>query len=58
MTTQSAPCPICEAAVPVPADVMENELIVCPDCESDLEIISLEPLELEEAPDVEEDWGE
>lgn len=53
-----ATCPICEAAVTVPGDAMLNELLSCPDCGTDLEIISLNPLVLEEAPEVEEDWGE
>lgn len=51
-------CPTCDAAVPVPADVVANELISCPDCGSDLEVLSLNPLTLDLAPDVEEDWGE
>lgn len=51
-------CPTCDAAVPVPADVVANELISCPDCGSDLEVVSLNPLTLDLAPDVEEDWGE
>ncbi|PJF22822.1 MAG: lysine biosynthesis protein LysW, partial [Phototrophicales bacterium] len=29
-----------------------------PDCGAELEIISLNPLQLELAPEVEEDWGE
>lgn len=56
--TNSSPCPICDAPVTIPADAMENELLSCPDCGSELEILSLNPLELEEAPEVEEDWGE
>ena len=51
-------CPECDAEVAIPADAMENELIACPDCGAELEIISLDPVELEMAPEVEEDWGE
>jgi len=51
-------CPECDADVNLPTDVMENELLSCHDCGVELEVISLEPLELELAPDVEEDWGE
>lgn len=58
MTETTGTCPICEADVPVPGDAVENELVACPDCGSELEVISLEPLELDEAPEVEEDWGE
>jgi alpha-aminoadipate carrier protein LysW len=51
-------CPECEADVTIPAGVVENELISCPDCGAELEIISLNPLQVELAPEVEEDWGE
>lgn len=56
--TQTATCPICEAEVAIPANAMLNELLSCPDCGTELEIVSLQPLLLEEAPQVEEDWGE
>jgi len=51
-------CPECDAALEIPADAMENELIACLDCGSELEIIALDPVQLELAPEVEEDWGE
>jgi alpha-aminoadipate carrier protein LysW len=56
--TRFAPCPDCEADVPIAPDAMQNELIACPDCGAELEIVSLEPLTLETAPEVQEDWGE
>jgi alpha-aminoadipate carrier protein LysW len=39
-------------------NAIENELMVCPDCGTDLEVISLDPPRLEPAPAEEEDWGE
>ena len=51
-------CPICEAAVRLEAGARENELVPCPDCGSELEVTALDPLELELAPEIEEDWGE
>lgn len=51
-------CPECEAVIPIEADVEIAEIIVCPDCNVDLEIISLEPPVVELAPMEEEDWGE
>jgi alpha-aminoadipate/glutamate carrier protein LysW len=51
-------CPSCEAEIQIPANAMENELLACPDCGSELEIVSLNPVELDFAPEVEEDWGE
>ncbi len=58
MTNASPLCPECDADVEMPADAMENELLACPDCGVELEIMSLNPIELELAPEVEEDWGE
>lgn len=58
MSTATATCPICDADVRLPADVMENELIACQDCGSELEVLSLDPVQLVEAPETEEDWGE
>lgn len=51
-------CPECGASVALPANAMQNELIPCPDCGTELEIISLNPAELERAPETQEDWGE
>lgn len=56
--SRTAACPECEADVLIAADAMQNELIACPDCGTELEIVSLNPLTLEAAPEVEEDWGE
>lgn len=50
-------CPECEAEISVD-DPMLGEIIPCPDCGAELEIISLEPLTVDLAPEVEEDWGE
>jgi alpha-aminoadipate/glutamate carrier protein LysW len=54
----TATCPECEADIALPAGVMANELIACPDCGAELEVLSLDPVEVALAPDVEEDWGE
>ena len=57
--SQATPlCPECDAEVDIPTDAMENELLACADCGIELEIMSLAPLTLELAPEVEEDWGE
>jgi alpha-aminoadipate carrier protein LysW len=53
---QQTECPECTGDVSLPADVMESEIIQCADCGVELEVISLDPLEL--APVEEEDWGE
>lgn len=57
-TATSTPCPVCGAAVHLPADPMEGEILACDDCGAELELTSLQPLTLSEAPEVQEDWGE
>jgi alpha-aminoadipate/glutamate carrier protein LysW len=51
-------CPMCKADVTLPENPSVSELFSCPDCGGEIEIISLDPLELAEAPAVEHDWGE
>jgi alpha-aminoadipate carrier protein LysW len=51
-------CVVCEGKVKVSDELMEGEIITCPDCGSELEVISLDPLTVVEAPEVQEDWGE
>ena len=51
-------CPVCEADVEVADDVVVGEILECEDCSTELEIISIIPLVVAEAPEVEEDWGE
>jgi alpha-aminoadipate carrier protein LysW len=58
MTNPTVECPECAGDVTFPDGAMENELIVCPDCGTELEIVSLNPAEVDLAPEVEEDWGE
>ena len=54
----NATCPECEGEVEIAADVMAGELVECPDCGAELEVTSIDPLTVEVAPEVEEDWGE
>jgi len=51
-------CIICDGEVRLPQDAMEGELMVCPDCGTELELVCMDPLTVEEAPEVQEDWGE
>lgn len=53
-----AECPICAADVEVAEDTVQGELLTCPDCGSELEVINLDPVTLKEAPEEEEDWGQ
>ena len=53
----SASCPECEATITLQKP-MRGEIIVCPDCGAELEVVQENPLELDLAPQEEEDWGE
>jgi alpha-aminoadipate carrier protein LysW len=53
----AATCPECEASIEL-KNVIKGELVVCPDCGAELEVVCADPLELELAPEEEEDWGE
>lgn len=56
--TKTGTCPVCSADVPIEDGTLVNEILPCPDCGAELEVTSLDPVKLEEAPEVEEDWGE
>jgi alpha-aminoadipate carrier protein LysW len=51
-------CPVCGAEITVANDIVKGELLECDDCGSELEVVSLEPVTFEEAPEAEEDWGQ
>ena len=51
-------CPECQAQLTLGDDVQQGEIVVCPDCGVELEVVGLAPIALELAPEVEEDWGE
>ncbi len=53
----SGACPECVAELTL-VDVVAGELVPCPECGAELEVMSLEPIVLELAPELEEDWGE
>lgn len=56
--TITAEDPITGEEIDVPADVEIGEIIDSPITGAELEVISVDPVELEEAPELEEDWGE
>jgi alpha-aminoadipate carrier protein LysW len=51
-------CPVCEGDVEIADDAVVGEIVECPECGTELEVTSLDPIAVEEAPEVEEDWGE
>jgi alpha-aminoadipate carrier protein LysW len=52
-----ANCPECGGDVPA-TNIERGEILPCPDCGAELEVRSVEPIVLELAPEVKEDWGE
>ncbi len=56
--TIEATCPECEAQLTFPTRPFKGQVTHCTDCSAELEVIEREPLTLELAPEVEEDWGE
>ncbi len=54
----TAKCPGCDADVTIADDTEVGEIITCGDCGAELEVRSLDPVTVEEAPQEEEDWGE
>ena len=53
-----AECPVCGAEISLPEDTVQGELIECEECGVELEVTGVDPFELSEAPQEEEDWGE
>ena len=56
-TIQSA-CPVCDASINFDRPPLNGQVARCPDCGSELEVTCTNPVRLELAPEVEEDWGE
>ena len=58
MEVRRIECPECAAAVALPADAMEGEILTCDECGVEWEVVKGEPWELVRAPEGDEDWGE
>jgi alpha-aminoadipate carrier protein LysW len=50
--------PLTGEEIELPGDVEVGEIIDSPITGAELEVVSLDPVELQEAPELEEDWGE
>lgn len=54
-----ATCPECDAEIEIDEyDVDKGDLISCPDCGSNLEVVGVSPVELDNAADKDEDDDE
>ena len=52
-------CPECDAAIILPKDVMEGEIVTCPDCGASYEVYSKgSEFDIRPAQAEGEDWGE
>ena len=56
--TITAEDPITGDEIEIPADIEVGEIIDSPITGAELEVVSVDPVTLEEAPELEEDWGE
>ena len=56
--SKTGECPVCGGEVALAEDTLQGELIECAECGTELEVVSVNPVEIQEAPQVEEDWGE
>ena len=53
-----ATCVECGATIPLRGGLVLGEIMPCPECAVELEVTSIDPVQLSLAPEVEEDWGE
>lgn len=51
-------CVACEGEVALSNDVETAEIVDCAACGTELEVVGVDPVEVDEAPDLDEDWGE
>jgi lysine biosynthesis protein LysW len=60
MEQMKAECPTCGGTVPIALDVEVSEILTCSECHNRAVVVSIEQglAVLEEAPAIEEDWGE
>lgn len=51
-------CIECSGEIEIIPGIMVGEVITCPDCSTDLEVIGVNPIKFDIAPTPSEDWGE
>lgn len=51
-------CPECEGTIEIKESLLQNEILECPGCLAELEVVTAQPLVLATAPEMDEDWGE
>lgn len=58
MADAAPECPVCGGGIQFDNDAEVGEITECGECGAELEITSLDPAAVAEAPEEEEDWGE
>jgi lysine biosynthesis protein LysW len=60
MRQANAHCPICDGTVPIASTCEITEILTCPECQNKVVVVAIgaSTIELGEAPEIEEDWGE
>lgn len=53
-----ADCVVCGGTLALDDDLEVGEILDCGDCGTELEVVETEPATLDEAPELDEDWGE
>ena len=51
-------CTECAEGLAIAADVIAGEIVPCPTCGAEMEVLTVEPVTIGPAPAIEEDWGE
>ena len=53
-----ATCPECDADIHVDEDMDKGDIVGCDECEVRLEVVGLDPIELDVAPDEDDEDGD
>ena len=53
-----AVCPECAAEIEMADKLIKGEIVECMECGAELEVVRVNPVKLDLAPEEEEDWGE
>lgn len=49
-------CPECDHSIALNVDWQEDDIIICPNCSIDLQVISVDPLMVDFAPEADDNW--